>query len=183
MPQDHNGLWLSVRRYRQGCIDWWYESMPFVRERIGSQLGIRVDFDVDPMTAVGVGAAVYAESRDWSGTSAQPKKLRASTKTSGPIDIRFDYPSRTTEPAIRIKVGSNAPIEENALRIQVDTDCGWTSGQLPLAATSEITGVLLARTGSTAVRVSVFDEFGNIKEDCGASSQSSKRVLLRMECH
>ncbi len=142
--------------------------MPFVRERIGSQLGIRVDFNVEPMTAVGVGAAVYAESRDWSGTSAQPKKLRASTKTSGPIDIRFDYPSRTTESAIRIKVRSNAPIEEDALRIQVDTDCGWTSGQLPLAATTEINDVLLTRPGENRIRVSVFDEFGNMKEDCGA---------------
>ena len=141
--------------------------MPLVRERIGTQLGIRVDFNIDPMTAVGVGAAIYAESRDWSGASSQPKTLRGSTKTSGPIDIRFDYPKRTTEQKIRIQMRCNDLGKAKGLRIQIDTDSGWTSGQLPLATTTEVTGVLVARPGENLVEVTILDELGTKKDDLG----------------
>ena len=96
------------------------------------------------------------------------RTLRASTKTSGSIDIRFDYPSRTTEQFIRIKLKCGNPQETKGFRIQVDTDSGWTSGQLPLSMTSEVEGVLVKRLGENRVRVTILDEFGNSRGDAGA---------------
>jgi molecular chaperone DnaK len=141
--------------------------MPLVRERIASQLAIRLDTNVDPMTAVGVGAALYAESRDWSGATAQPKRVRASTKACGPIDLRVDYPSRTTEQTVKIKVHCASVDELEGFRVQVDTDSGWTSGQISLRSTNEVGGVLVGKRGENRVRITVFDETAKKKEDSG----------------
>jgi molecular chaperone DnaK len=62
--------------------------MPIVRDRIGAELGIRVDLDTDPMTSVAFGAAIFAESREWTEQGATTKKTRKSKTATGPIDIR-----------------------------------------------------------------------------------------------
>ncbi len=70
--------------------------MPLIRERVPQQLGIAGDFTIDPMTAVVLGAAIFAESRDWSAAASTRKPSRASATTTGPLDVTFDYQARTT---------------------------------------------------------------------------------------
>jgi molecular chaperone DnaK len=71
---------------------------------VGAQLGVRVDLDTDPMTAVAFGGAIFAESREWSDQGATTKKARKSKATAGPIDIRYDYPARIADKQFRIGV-------------------------------------------------------------------------------
>jgi molecular chaperone DnaK len=68
--------------------------MPLIRERVPAQLGIAGDCSVDPMTAVALGAAIFAESRDWSEAESTRKASRASATAAGPLAVTFD-PSST----------------------------------------------------------------------------------------
>ena len=72
--------------------------MPLLRARIATALGVAVEDPgrVDPMTAVAMGAAIYADSRDWSGVVSAPKPRRAAAEaTGGEIAIGYDYDART----------------------------------------------------------------------------------------
>ena len=40
---------------------------PFIRETVSRELGVPASMDIDPMTAVALGAAIDCETRDWSG--------------------------------------------------------------------------------------------------------------------
>ena len=83
--------------------------MPVVRDRVPTELGIAVDHDIDPMTAVARGAAIYAESREWqpvakaSGAPATGggKQARVREDTAG---VSYDYEARSTSDRARIRV-------------------------------------------------------------------------------
>ena len=131
--------------------------MPLIRERVPQQLGIAGDYSLDPMTAVGLGAAIFAESRDWSTAASARKPSRGSAATSGPLDMSFDYQARTTadQAILRARVKSKAAGYE----VQVDSDEGWTSGRKALADGLEVE-LPLPRVGEHRFRATVFDPQG-----------------------
>jgi molecular chaperone DnaK len=157
---------LSANGYDPGDIDRLVfiggpTRMPIIRGRVPEQLGIAVDVDTDPMTAVALGAAIYAESRDWQDGSSRAKTSRGSSKTAGPIKIEFGYPTRTSDDHFRLKI---APAEDAAgkrYRLQIDSDMGWTSGQLPLDGTTSIDNIPVARRDDNQFRVVIFDQDGS----------------------
>src|SRR5207302_1216137 len=63
--------------------------MPWIRERVPRELGIAADLMIDPMTAVAIGAAIYAESREWGATTTKRKATRASIDDGGESGRRF----------------------------------------------------------------------------------------------
>lgn len=148
--------------------------MPIVRERIVRDLGIRVDLDTDPMTAVAFGAAIFAESRDWTGVTATTKKTRGSKAIKGAIDIRYDYPERTSDARARIRIKTGTSLRPGSFRIQAETDDGWTSGQIPLHDLTEIRDVPLIKNGENRITVTVFDEEGVPRRDA-----TTKLVIFR----
>ena len=104
--------------------------MPIVRDRISSQLGIRADLDTDPMTSVAIGAAIFAESREWTGEGTATKKTRKSKIVTGKIDVQYDYPARTADKQFRLRIKNASAIKAKGVRIQVSNEEGWTSGHV-----------------------------------------------------
>lgn len=137
--------------------------MPLVRERIGHDLGIRVDLATDPMTAVAFGAAIFAESRDWSGEASTLKSLRGKKEVKGPIEAQYDFPARTSDERarIRIKLGGHYP----GCRIQASTEDGWTTGQIPVEGLSEIKDIPLTQSGENRINITFFDAQGVARPD------------------
>jgi len=131
--------------------------MPMVRNNVTNQLGIRVDTDTDPMTAVATGAAIFAEGRDWSNSSVKAKSSRGTGKPRGPLDIRYDYPARTADDHVRIRVRSGSGLDKKGYRLIVDTEDGWTSGQIALGGNLEINDVPLGKPGENLIRIKVLD--------------------------
>jgi molecular chaperone DnaK len=78
--------------------------MPIVRSRVPEQLGVAGDLDSDPMTAVAFGAAIFAESREWSGDAVTAKPTRATTRAGGGVKIEYAYPERTSDARMRIRI-------------------------------------------------------------------------------
>jgi molecular chaperone DnaK len=133
--------------------------MPGIRSRIPQELGIPVDLQTDPMTAVAFGAAIFAESRDWSQGATKRKATRASAATSGPVEIRYDYAARSSDDRAIVKVKSAAAVAAKGYELQVDSLAGWSSGRRPVATDLTIE-VPLAERGDNRFRIMVFDPQG-----------------------
>src|SRR5438874_3197542 len=128
---------------------------------IGGGLGMRVDFDTDPMTSVAFGAAIFAESREWTEVGATTKKVRKSQKVSGPIDIRYDYPARVADKQFRMRLLVADPKQAKGIKIQVQGESGWTSGQLNLEGLTEIRDIPLSQSGENKFKISISDGIGS----------------------
>jgi len=141
--------------------------MPIVKERVQQGLGIRVDLDSDPMTAVAVGAAIYAEGRDWSGHTTTARKSRAAVTTSGPLALRADYPARSSDEHIRIRFKVADPTTIDGHRVQINTSEGWSSGQVDVQSQFDVREVPLGRMGSNVLRLTVYDRSGAVDKAAG----------------
>lgn len=140
--------------------------MPIVRSRVPEQLGVAADLEADPMTAVAKGAAIYAESRQWGGEASAAKPTRASTQAKGPIDIRYDYPARTSDSRIRIRVKSGTTAERG-FRVQIDNAEGWTSGLVAVDGNTSVNDVPVPHRGENRIRITVFDPNGSPIPEAG----------------
>jgi molecular chaperone DnaK len=130
-----------------------------LRDKIAFELGIAGSTDVDPMTAVAAGAAVFAESIDWSSQSRGRKKSRGEIAVGGRLDVALSFIARTPDQKARValKLGGEAlPGSE----FQIDSlDTGWSSGRVSLKNGSMIE-VPLSKPGENTFKVFVFDTMG-----------------------
>lgn len=112
--------------------------MPLIKEVLQSELAIEVEQALDPMTAVAIGAAIFAESRIWDESQSTRKASRSREQVSGEIDLVFDFPSRATTPTARLSV---KPSEENTGRywIEVTDEAGSTTGKITLDSPLRLT--------------------------------------------
>jgi molecular chaperone DnaK len=142
--------------------------MPIVRERVPDELGLAVNLEIDPMTAVARGAAIYAESREWPPVDgpAAPSADDGGSQTGGMKKARvnrdsgqhvaYDFEARTTNERARIRV------------IGDEASAGWTV--TATASTGEDYGSrniadkpifsIVLDPGETTVAMKVTDESG-----------------------
>jgi molecular chaperone DnaK len=138
-----------------------------LRDKVAFEIGIAPSTDVNPMTAVAEGAAVFAESIDWASQSRGRKSARGAISAGGALDLSFNYIARTPDSKARVvaKVGGTAA---SGTEFQIDSlDTGWSSGRMALkdGATVELS---LAKPGENTFKVFVFDSKGGpvaLKED------------------
>lgn len=130
-----------------------------LRDKVAFELGIAASTDVNPMTAVSEGAAVFAESIDWSSQRRERKSSRGSLSASGPLEVSFNFLARV--PDHRTKVV--ASLKGNAItraEFQIDSlDTGWSSGRASLVDGASVE-VPLSKAGVNSFKVLVFDAAG-----------------------
>ncbi len=130
-----------------------------LRDKVSFQLGIAASTDVNPMTAVAEGAAIFAESIDWGSESRGRKNTRGSISADGKLNLAFNFITRTPDSKAKIL----AKMEGSALQgveFQIDSmDTGWSSGKVPLkdGATVEVS---LYKPGENIFKIFVFDSTG-----------------------
>lgn len=130
-----------------------------LRDKVAFELGIAPSTDVNPMTAVAEGAAVFAESIDWASQSRGRKSARGALSAGGGIDLSFNYIARTPEPRAKIvaKFGGRAPA---GIEFQIDSlDTGWSSGRVALKDGASVE-LSLTKPGGNIFKVFVFDSNG-----------------------
>jgi molecular chaperone DnaK len=101
-----------------------------LRDKVAFELGIAASTDVNPMTAVAEGAAVFAESIDWSSQNRGRKSGRGALAAGGGLDLSFNYQARTPDSKAKVvaKVGGKV---DDGVEFQVDSlDTGWSSGRV-----------------------------------------------------
>lgn len=130
-----------------------------LRDKVAFEMGIASSTDVNPMTAVAEGAAVFAESIDWKSTSRGRKSARGAIRAEAGRAVSFDFVARTPDTRAKIVArvsGNEIPGGE----FQVDSlDTGWTSGRVRLEDGVAL-DVALPKPGENAFKVFVFDGAG-----------------------
>ncbi len=127
-----------------------------LRDRVSMELGIATSTDINPMTAVSEGAAIYAESVDFETAQGGQKADKGIVKSSA-YNLEFRYNARTSDSKAKIAV-----IFKNTAKIDFifqSVDTGWTSGKLSLSSGS-IVPVELNTEGDNTFTVQCFDENG-----------------------
>ena len=129
-----------------------------LRDKVSFELGIAASAEVNPMTAVAEGAALFAESIEWSSQSRGRKSKRGQLNSSDSLDLMFNYTARTpdAQAKILVQVGDQVPKAE----FQIDSlDTGWTSGRLSIKDGMSV-DVPLAKNGENTFQVFAFDSTG-----------------------
>jgi len=130
-----------------------------IRDRVAFELGIAASSDVNPMTAVAEGAAVFAEAVEWGSKSRGRKAARGSVSAGGRADVRLTFIARTpdTKTKIAVAIGNTElPVGE----LQIDSlDTGWSSGRVALKA-GLLLEVPLSKPGDNTFKVFAFDASG-----------------------
>jgi len=129
-----------------------------LRDKVAFELGVAPSTDVNPMTAVAEGAAVFAESIDWASQSRGRKSARGALSAGGALDLSFNYIARTPEPKAKIVAKlSRAPA---GVEFQIDSlDTGWSSGRVALRDGASVE-LILTKPGENTFKVFVFDSNG-----------------------
>ncbi len=143
-----------------------------LRDKVCLELGIAGGTDVNPMTAVAEGAALFAESVDWSSEDNTRKSSRARISSSGPLKVSFAYTARTPDFQARIVAQIQGDVATGT-EFQIDSlDTGWTSGRIQLK--NGASNVLpLSKNGDNIFKVFVFDSSG------GAIDIGENKIIIR----
>lgn len=129
-----------------------------LRDKVAFELGIAPSTDVNPMTAVAEGAAVFAESIDWSSQSRGRKSARGAISAGSSLDLSFNYIART--PDSRAKIVAKLGRAPTGIEFQIDSlDTGWSSGRVALKDGASIE-LSLTKPGDNTFKVFVFDSNG-----------------------
>lgn len=140
-------------------------NMAIVREDVPRQLGIPADFQTDPMTAVARGAAIYAESREWTSDSSKRKSARSREDVGETVKVSYDYEARVTTDTARIRATGAGDVSD--VRVSATTDGGRDYGEQPLSENPIFT-ISLNEAGATKVRMVVTNSAGRRIEDAGS---------------
>lgn len=130
-----------------------------LRDKVCYELGIKGGVEVNPMTAVSEGAALFAESIDWE-TESRARKSSRGQITAKEFAISFAFMARTPRDStkVAVKLGKQT---YDGYEFQIDSiDTGWTSGHLVLERRA-VVEVLLSQSGVNTFRVTIFDEYGH----------------------
>lgn len=136
--------------------------IPLVRQRV-SQLGVPLALDLDPMTVVARGAAVFAASQRLpDGASSGGRMGTAPSASGAELKLEYEPVTRQSAPLVggQVLVNGSAPLPGTTISIARDDD-GFTSGKLPVdAAGMFFTSVQIRERGQTAFRVSLWGPDG-----------------------
>jgi len=132
-----------------------------LRDMISHELGLPASTEINPMTAVAEGAALFAESIEWASEERGPKSRTGELKTNGKLKPIFRFTKRTADTRAKIAIEIKEDVAEGT-EFQIDCQkSGWTSGRIPLKNKASIR-VPLVRDRENVFRAFVFDEKGGV---------------------
>jgi molecular chaperone DnaK len=150
-----------------------------LRDKVAFELGIAASTDVDPMTAVAEGAAIFAESIDWASQNRGRKTSRGAINAgTSDLDIAFNYVARTPDIKAKVvaKIGGTVA---SGCEFQIDSmDTGWTSGRQSLKDGAALE-LPLNKPGENLFKIFVFDAKGgplSLGEDRIAISRTAASI-------
>ena len=127
---------------------------PLIRGMLKEQIGAMVDTSINPMTAVSVGAALYASTIKSETGDIEKQKEEA-------LHLDMEYESTSVEETEWIAVKCNQPVNEGNIKVQfIKEDGSWESENIEVDAVGNVVEVLLDN-GANVFRVKAADVKGN----------------------
>ena len=155
-----------------------------IRDRVVNELGIAGSMEFNPMTAVSEGAAIFAESVDWTSKEHERKATREQSKSDSELGLSFRYESRTPDKKARVAVVLEKKIDGYTFEIN-SLDSGWTSGLAELKDKTLVT-VPLHKRGENKFHVEVYDKGGDsvfLENDTIVITQTFANVGALLAAH
>ena len=137
---------------------------PILRRMLKEQITENIPTDVDPMTVVAIGAALFASTISVSDEVIDVGR----EKTKLQIDIKYEATSLETDEIISLKILRNKTegiIPEKVFADVVRGDGAWSSGKKQIDEKAVLIDVLLQKGCSNVFTVNVCDDQGN-KFEC-----------------
>lgn len=134
--------------------------MPIVREMLKSQLGIRLDFSIDPMTVVARGAAIYASTIPLTKSIVRPVNENHSCSE---VDLNLAYETVWSETTTLVagKV-ERKPHSIQTIELSIQSESGhWESGWIPIKNDYFELNVHLLENKTNTFWIYLRDEKGN----------------------
>jgi len=133
---------------------------PILRDIISDELGIPLDFHMDPLTVVAQGAAIFA------GTQRMPAEIAGSYITPGQYSLELEYETIGSEPEPSIGGRIISPEGESLKDFTVEfveSKDRWQSGRIPLGDNGEfMTTVHADKSRANEFLIELRDGSGNI---------------------
>ena len=127
---------------------------PVLRQMLQEQITTNVDTSINPMTAVAVGAALYASTID--------NKQKQEDVHYDAVELVLSYSSTSINPSELVVVKLKREFAGTALYAEiVRSDNGWSSGKIRLSTSGEVVDCLLIDNKPNGFVVKVYDEKGN----------------------
>lgn len=131
----------------------------YLRDKVVMEVGVSAgSIEVNPMTAVSEGAAIFAESIDWSSEDHGRKAAREQVESAASLGLSFRYVSRSTEDSARFAIVLAKQVQGYTYEV-VSQDTGWHSGSMALANKSSL-ALPLAKRGGNKFQIQVYDNSG-----------------------
>ncbi|WP_299588282.1 Hsp70 family protein [uncultured Tateyamaria sp.] len=148
--------------------------MPIIRDMLEAGLAIEVETGLDPMTAVATGAAIFAESREWTGESSTQKSGKQKEAVTGSVSLALAFSSRVASETtkVRLKPASDMPTGHE---VEILDEEGSSTGRIPIDGPLSI-NVNVRKNGENRFKVTVFDQQGKAVEDA-----SREIIITRTE--
>jgi len=130
-----------------------------LRKMLSEQFETKIDTSIDPMTAVAVGAAIFASGKD------VPVGLQDRDKEKN-IQLVLKYPAHTVEAEENLGIKIDRDQTEgdipDKLFLEISRDDqDWTSGRVEIVGGAEVVEVSLKDGKPNSFEISLFDEVGN----------------------
>lgn len=128
--------------------------LPLIRQMLEQQVAHVGNTDIDPMTVVAKGAALYASTLD-----IPAEMVASNNQTADAIMIDIGYEPTTVE--LTEWVSLRAP-EGMALEVELSRgDGAWSSGRISVSSQGKVTTIQLEKGRSNTFNVRAFDSKGN----------------------
>ena len=131
-----------------------------LRDKVAFELALPGSMDVNPMTAVAEGAAIFAESIDWQTEDHSRKASNETLNTRA--DLAFRFTARTSADTARVMCLPGEGLEDCTIEFY-SLDTGWSSGAGPLTK-ERMVSLPLPQMGENRFAVRVRDALGREKE-------------------
>ena len=128
---------------------------PLIRQMLREQITPNVDTSIDPMTAVAVGAALYASTLD---ADVSDEDIEVGT-----VMLEVGYEATTVEETewVSVKLPGDSPLNSAYVEL-VSGDKSWSSGKAEVDKTGNVIEVHLTPSKPNSFTVMVYDERGNL---------------------
>ena len=128
---------------------------PLIRQMLREQITPNVDTSIDPMTAVAVGAALYASTLD-ADVSDEDVEV-------GTVMLEVGYEATTVEETewVSVKLPDDSPLSSVYVEL-VSGDKSWSSGKTEVDKTGNVIEAHLERSKPNSFSVLVYDGQGNL---------------------
>ncbi len=127
---------------------------PLIRQMLKEQITPNVDTSIDPMTAVSVGAALYASTLD--------AEVNESDLTAETIKLEVGYESTSVESSewVSVKLSESAKLSHVLVEL-FRADKAWSSGKIEIDKVGNVIEAQLVESRPNSFEVVCYDNQGN----------------------